>query len=226
MCGRFALDHSTDAVVAWFLATTNRFPEWVPSWNIAPTSTIPLLVTTASGERILAPARWSLVPSWSKELTLKYPTFNARSETAAAKPTFRDSLSSQRCIIPITGYYEFSSTNGTKAPYFIHQPEQSLVGLAGLYSWWTNPDTGVLLATTTILTRDSAGTLTSLHDRMPLAVEHEDVQRWLDPTITGGAELIAEISRKAEKSQDQWEFYEVSPLRGDGPHLIHKLGSD
>jgi putative SOS response-associated peptidase YedK len=101
-----------------------------------------------------------------------------------------------------------------------------LVGLAGLYSWWTNPDTGVLLATTTILTRDSAGTLTSLHDRMPLAVEHEDVQRWLDPTITGGADLIAEISRKAEKSQDQWEFYEVSPLRGDGPHLIHKLGSD
>ena len=121
--------------MAEFVAQTNRFPEWFPRWNIAPTTTISIVVTTESGERVVGPARWSLVPAWSKELTLKFPTFNARSETAAEKPTFRGSVNSHRCIVPISAYYEWTSISGSKAPHLIHRPDWPLVGLAGLYSW-------------------------------------------------------------------------------------------
>ena len=224
MCGRFALDQTTDAIVSEFLATTNRFPEWFPRWNITPTSTIPIVAVTSSGERIVGPARWSLVPSWSKELTLKYPTFNARSETVAEKPTFRGSLAKHRCLVPISAYYEWTTMNGTKAPHVIHRPDQPLVGLAGLYSWWTDPSSGEMVATTTILTRDSAGGLAPVHDRMPIAVEVADVDRWLDPELTEGAQLVAELSATAASNTDLWEHYEVPPLRGDGPHLVQREG--
>ena len=219
MCGRFALDQTTYAVVAEFVAQTNRFPEWFPRRNIAPTSTIPIVVTTDSGERVVGPARWSLVPSWSKELTLKFPTFNARSETAAEKPTFRGSVNSHRCIVPISAYYEWTSISGSKAPHLIHRPDRPLVGLAGLYSWWSSPDTGERIATATILTRDSAGILTTIHDRMPIALEPQDYDRWLDPSKGDGAALIAEVSETAAHTASHWDHYEVSPLRGDGPHL-------
>ena len=225
MCGRIALDHTTDAIVAEFVAQTNRFPEWFPRWNIPPSTTIPIVVTTESGERVVGPARWSLVPSWSKELTLEFPTFNARSETAAEKPTFRGSVNSHRCIVPISAYYEWSSISGSKAPHLIHRPDGPLVGLAGLYSWWISPDTGEVIATTTILTRDSAGILADIHDRMPIAVEPEHVDQWLDPTVRNGSELIAYVSETAAHNADLWRHYEVAPLRGDGPHLLERKGS-
>ena len=226
MCGRFALDQTTDAIVVEFLAQTNRFPDWFPRWNIAPTTTIPIVVTTASGERIVGRARWSLVPSWSKDVTLNYPTFNARSETAADKPTFRGSVTKHRCIVPLSAYYEWTTMGGSKAPHVIFQPDRALVGLAGLYSWCTNPATGEMLATATILTRDSTGILQPIHDRMPLALEPEDYDRWLGPSATPGAELIAEVSQKAADRADLWEHYEVSALQGDGPHLVErKVGS-
>jgi len=183
------------------------------------------VVTTASGERVVGPARWSLVPSWSKELTLKYPTFNARSETAAEKPTFRGSVNSHRCIVPISAYYEWTTMGGSKAPHVIFQSTRALVGLAGLYSWWTNPATGEMLATATILTCDSAGVLAPVHDRMPIALEPEDYDRWLDPAQNQGASLIADMSVKASDTIDQWDHYEVLPLRGDGPHLVERKGS-
>ncbi len=205
--------------MAEFVAQTNRFPEWFPRWNIPPTTTIPIVVTTESGERVVSPARWSLVPSWSKELTLTFPTFNARSETAAEKPTFRGSVNSHRCIVPISAYYEWTSISGSKAPHLIHRPDRPLVGLAGLYSWWTSPDTGAMIATTTILTRDSAGILSTIHDRMPIALEPEDYGRWLDPDASDGEALIAEVSEAGARHADRWDHCEVSPLRGDGPHL-------
>ena len=211
--------------MAEFVAQTNRFPEWFPRWNIAPTSTIPIVVTTESGDRLVGPARWSLVPSWSKELTLTFPTFNARSETAAEKPTFRGSVNSHRCIVPISAYYEWTSISGSKAPHLIHRPDMPLVGLAGLYSWWTSRDTGEVIATTTILTRDSAGILADIHDRMPIAVEPEHVDQWLDPTVRNGSELIAHVSETAAHNADLWRHYEVAPLRGDGPHLLERKGS-
>ena len=91
-----------------------------------------------------------------------------------------------------------------------------------VYSWWTNPASGELLATATILTRDSAGILAPIHDRMPIAVEPDDHDRWLDPSHTEGAPLIAEVSERAAANANHWDHYEVAPLRGDGPDLLER----
>jgi putative SOS response-associated peptidase YedK len=123
MCGRFSLDLDADALVQEFVAHHNRFPEWAPSWNIAPTSTIPIVLQRAVGVTEIGPARWSLIPSWSKELISQYPTFNARSETAAQKPTFREAVKHHRCLVPVSGYYEWVTVAGTKTPHYIHDPQ-------------------------------------------------------------------------------------------------------
>jgi len=109
MCGRFVLDSSIEELIHEFRATHNQFPEWVPRWNIAPTSHIPIVLEGPKGERSIAPARWSLIPPWSTELTVPYATFNARSETAGQKPTFCGPLEHTRCLIPASGI-----TNGPR----------------------------------------------------------------------------------------------------------------
>jgi putative SOS response-associated peptidase YedK len=224
MCGRFALDQTTEDLIQEFLVTGNNFPEWFPRWNIAPTSTIPIVVGNSTGGRDLHPARWSLVPSWSPELTLSYATFNARSETAATKPTFRDSVRHRRCIVPVSGYFEWATRGSVKTPHYIHHSTRSVFGLAGLYSWWSNPHSGDTIATATIVTRDSVGDVREIHDRMPVMVPPALASAWLDVSHTDGASRMAELSGETESMAGELEFYHVAPLRGEGPELVHRLG--
>jgi putative SOS response-associated peptidase YedK len=192
MCGRFALDQTSDQLIAAFLVQENRFPNWAPHWNIAPTSTIPMVIQSKPEGVVLEAARWSLVPPWAKDLKLPYPTFNARSESAGEKPTFRHALKKSRCIIPARGYYEWTSENGVKTPHFIHDPQASLLLFAGLYSWWQGAEHPNPIATTTIMTMDSAGPLATIHSRMPVLVARDFLPAWLDPDNLHGAELIQE----------------------------------
>lgn len=223
MCGRFALDQDLDDLIREFVVQENRFPDWYPHFNMAPTSTIPIVLERQPGIREVGPARWSLTPRWSKELVLKYPTFNARSETAAEKPTFRDSVKTHRCIVPMTGYYEWSVINGTKAPSFVHRKDGAPFACAGLYSWWSDSETNHTMATATILTMESTGSLAPLHDRMPVIVSKESFSTWLDPLNPDGASLIHDVVDQTRSHIHEWEYYQVAPLRGDGPHLIERL---
>jgi len=223
MCGRFALDLDMDALIQEFVAEHNRFPDWAPRFNIAPTQMIPIVLERTPGVREVGPARWSLVPSWSRELTLKYPTFNARSETAHTKPTFRDSVKHHRCVIPVTGYYEWALEEGEKTPYFFHSTVAPLLALAGLYSWWEDPQTQTTLATTTILTRDAMGPLRDIHDRMPLVVSKDNYSTWLNPEDVGGEGLISSLLATTVKASENIAFHQVAPLRGEGASLIAPL---
>jgi len=226
MCGRFALDQELDDLIREFVVSENRFPEWHPSWNISPTSTIPIVIEREGGARELEPARWSLTPRWSKELSLKYPTFNARSETATEKPTFRESAKKHRCLIPASGYFEWVTNGATKTPYFISLANQHVFAFAGLYSWWTNPETGQVTATTTILTKDSTGSLSDLHDRMPVLVPPDAYDQWLDPGVLDGDRVISEMAFATDRLVQHYEHHIVNPLRGDGPHLIEAPGTE
>ena len=225
MCGRFVLDSSLNELIEAFVVTHNRLPDWMSRWNISPGSKIPIVIEREGEGRELGPATWSLVPSWSKEPTLKYPTFNARSETAAEKPTFRDSVKKHRCLIPMSGYYEWSVLEGVKTPHFIHDPGQPLLAAAGLYSWWSDRATGATHPTATMLTRDSEANLRTIHDRMPVFVEPEDFSAWLDPTNTDGPGLIEKVSASTTTRAASFEYYPVRPLKGDGAHLIEKAES-
>ncbi|MBC7593500.1 MAG: SOS response-associated peptidase [Kineosporiaceae bacterium] len=232
MCGRFAQSKDVNDLITEFVATGGDFREWQPSWNIAPTQTIPVLIHSAKGEaaptRRLEPARWSLTPSWSKELKLKYPTFNARSEGIAAKATWKGPLKSHRALIPVDGYFEWQTfADGTKTPHFIRNPSGESLLLAGLYSWWkdrskADDDPSLWTLTATILTSDAVDELLHIHDRNPVMLPESWWDRWLDPTIEGTQELVDAAVNAALPVASSLEVYEVAriPFKGNGPQLI------
>lgn len=227
MCGRIIVDYdenmdvaSGSELAAWM---TERPYGYEPSWNLKPTQDIPVALTDhKTGEKKFQYAYWSLVPIWAKELKQKFPTFNARSETAAEKPTFKNSVKNRRCVIPVTGFYEWTGPKEHRTPHAIFGPEP-LLPMAGLYSWWHEPGAGEdegWHLTATILTRASAGVMAPLHDRMPIFMEDELLQDWLDPGTMGDKLLLEAVSEASLPISEQLREYAVKPLRGDGSQLI------
>lgn len=227
MCGRVVVDYeeslkgfSDTEFVQWL---SGGLPEgYEPSWNIKPTQSIPVAFTDREGRNRFEYAYWSLVPPWAKEMKSRYPTFNARAETAGEKPTFRGPVKSARCIVPVTGFYEWTGPKTSRTPHAIFGP-QPVLPMAGLYSWWHEPgaddDDGWHL-TTTILTRSSAGVMENLHDRMPVFMAGDLVEEWLDPALVGDQGLVDAVSAAAVPISEQLREWKVRPLRGDGPELI------
>lgn len=222
MCGRYALGLGSVALEELFEVVDNKFPDWTPRWNIAPTTTVPLVMerlnTSGEPERVLGPARWSLTPPWSDTLDTPYPTFNARSETAATKPTFRQAVKHSRAIVPASGYFEWHTQGRVKTPHYIHPPHASVWGLAGLFSLWS--DGSHSLVTATILTREAPAALEWIHPRSPIALAPEDWSAWLDPRVEGTQTLIDDASERSERVYATAREHAVLPLRGDGPELI------
>jgi putative SOS response-associated peptidase YedK len=226
MCGRFALNAKVDELIATFVADGGDYADWEPRWNIHPTETIPIVVESTKTElpRMVVPARWSLVPRWSKELTLKYPTFNARSETVADKPTFRASVGSQRAIIPASGYYEWHTLGTVKTPHYLF-PADGLLAFAALYSWWrAEGDTnGSWRLTTTMLTMDSVPALAGIHDRNPVMLPREWWDDWLSPETHGDQAFVNAAVAASIPVAEALQHHPVAPLRNDGPQLIVPL---
>ncbi|MFM9920890.1 SOS response-associated peptidase [Lacisediminihabitans sp. H27-G8] len=172
-----------------------------PSYNIAPTDTIPVLIQAVKGDddtvvRRLEPARWSLVPGWSKALKVKYPTFNARSEDLASKTTWKGPLKTHRALVPASRYFEWQTfSHGKKVPHFIHNPAGEPLMFAGLYSWWkdhtvSDDDPNEWTLTTTILTAGAVDEFLHIHDRNQVMLPEEWWDQWLDPTVAGTQELV------------------------------------
>lgn len=227
MCGRIIVDYDENMAVA----SGSQLAEWmtevpegaVSSWSVKPTQQIPVALTSAkTGEKRFELAHWSLVPPWSKELKLMYPTFNARSEGLSEKATFKGPLKKQRCVIPVTGFYEWTGPKAAHTPHAIFGPDQ-ILPMAGLYSWWRDPAAlegeGWRL-TATILTRASAGVMQPIHDRMPVFMSDELLEDWLDSEIEGDQLLVDAVSEASVPISEQLREYAVKPLRGDGPELI------
>lgn len=227
MCGRIIVDYDENLPVAGnseLAAWMRERPEGAESsWNLKPTQLMPVALTSAkTGEKRFELAYWSLVPPWSKELKLKYPTFNARSEDVTSKASFKSSVKSQRCIIPVTGFYEWTGPKTSRTPHAIFGPEQ-ILPMAGLYSWWREPgaaDGEGWHLTATILTRASAGVMKPIHDRMPIFVDDEILTDWLDPETPGDQTLVDAVSELAVPYSEHLREYAVKPLKGDGPELI------
>lgn len=237
MCGRYAERREATAIAEAFTVAriSQAAGEWEPSWNIKPTSQIPVVVESAAGEdevvRRLELARWSLVPPWAKELASRYPTFNARSESAAEKRTFAPSVKSRRALIPAVGYYEWTGEKGSKIPHWIYPATDGAdnggggFAFAGLYSWWADKtvpedreDRWHLTAT--ILTAPAVEHLAPIHDRQPVILPGHWWDRWLNPEEAGDHELVTEAVHDSNDVMATLDHHEVAPLRGDGPGLI------
>jgi putative SOS response-associated peptidase YedK len=220
MCGRMVVDEpDISELVKEYAVTEQPSFEWTPRYNLAPTQLAPIVTNDA--ERRIALARFGLVPFWSESDRTGNKLINARVETVAKRSAFRDALAAHRCIIPVTGYYEWRKTNGEKQPLFIHDPSGRRLPLAGLWARWRAKD-GSRLESFAVLTRAAEGFLQTIHDRMPLEVPLDQIDRWLDPERRSAAELAPILRAPADVQHLQ--AYEVSALvnspRNDSPDCL------
>lgn len=178
MCGRYAQYRDGDRLRKLF-ATVNPLPNIEASWNVAPTRLAPVVRRhPETGDRHLNLLRWGLVPHWTKSLAEARSPINARSETAASAPMFRDALMRRRCLVPIDAYYEWQATPGGKIPHAIARDDGDLIVAAGLWEGWRGPD-GAVIRSFTILTTTACPALAHLHERMPVVLEPADWAGWL-----------------------------------------------
>ena len=218
MCGRFEL-HTNPAAIALAFGLSQP-PAIAPRYNIAPTQDVPVVRETRDGDRELAQVRWGLVPRWAKDPSIGVRMINARAETLAAKPAFRNALKWHRCLLPADGFYEWKPVAGGKQPYRIAMQDGAVFALAGLTERWLSPD-GEVLDTCAIVTTPANALMTALHDRMPLIIAPEDYARWLDRSVDDVVDLLTpypagEMSFHAVSTR-------VNAVKNDDPSIIDPI---
>lgn len=192
MCGRFVQVEKPEFYAEHFATDFVRTETITPSWNVAPTMNV-YAVAEHADARVLTSFRWGLVPFWAKDIKIGARAINARVETAAEKPMFRDSFESRRCLIPLDGFYEWERKTKGKLPHFISSADGAPLSAGGLWASWQNPDTGDRVLTCSILTGDPNELVAPLHDRMPVIIDSSAWGDWLDRT--NGAEVARELAR-------------------------------
>ena len=174
MCGRFAIKDSQEKVMSDFQIQHSEVL-LEPRYNISPSQDIPVIVQQ-DGIRRLETRQWGLIPFWSKK---PKPMINARSETASEKPAFRQAFKKRRCLIPASGFFEWTKEDGKKQPYFIFLKDKSSMAFAGLWEEWSAPD-GKIFKTCAILTVEANSFLQFIHHRMPVILKPANGMNWLD----------------------------------------------
>jgi len=183
MCGRYKLSRRKQVVEEYF-DTVSGEEDWVPRYNIAPTQPIPVIHQHPREPVLeLSLMRWGLIPSWAKDASGAARMINARSETAATKPAFRDALKSRRCLIPADGFYEWAKTGKTKQPYCFEINDGQLFAFAGIWDRWRDPS-GQWVKSCSILTTTPNAVTSPVHDRMPVILDPDAYELWLDPGLT------------------------------------------
>ena len=228
MCGRFVIARERDDLAELFEIENLEVPASIVSYNVAPTQSVPIVVEReidGMPSRELHPARWGLLPSFAKDLSGP-PLFNARIETALEKPSFKEAVLHKRCVVPASGYFEW--TKSDKTPLYIHPPE-GMLGFAGFYWWWRDPqktqtDPSRWVLTCSILTKDSAANLSEIHDRNPVMLSPDSLAAWMAPDFETTSELLVALSRESDMVANELEFFEVSRAVGsvsnNSPELI------
>jgi putative SOS response-associated peptidase YedK len=166
-----------------------READWSPRYNISPTQQVAVIRKIQEG-RALSLMKWGLVPAWSKDPKKGPPLINARSESIATKPSFRDAFRKRRCLIPADGFYEWKAT-GTKVkqPYHIRFEDGRPFAFAGLWEHWGEGENAI--DSCTIITTEANDQMRTLHERMPVILQPEDYERWLDPNQKSTSALEA-----------------------------------
>ena len=170
MCGRYSL-HANPEVVA-LMYGLSEIPAYQPRYNIAPSSQV-LIIRRDEAAAVGSHVRWGLVPRWAKDPSIGAKMNNARAETVAGKPSFRDAYRKRRCLIPASGFYEWKTEGGRKQPYYVYPRGGGLFAFAGLWERWQD------LETCAIITTEANLTMSAVHDRMPVIVSPAEYSNWL-----------------------------------------------
>jgi len=218
MCGRFGVEQEYIQLALRYQATVEALDPG-PRYNVAPTQPV-AVVGVRNGQRVLAEQRWGLVPHWAKDLSVGARMINARAETVADLPAFRDSLIRRRCIIPATRFYEWQQHGPHKIPHSIQRTDGAPMTFAGLWAAWWDKEQEQVVRTCAIVTTTANSVMAELHERMPVILEDDDLGRWLDPALTDEITLRDLLHPCAD---DTVYAYAVGPSvnnwRNDGPQL-------
>ncbi len=229
MCGRYALAADPEELVEEYDIDDLFAGLPGPDYNVAPTAAVAAVFErtvkdTGEVRRRLAPLVWGLVPSWSKQAGGGARMINARVETVAEKPAFRRAFSLRRCILPADGFYEWYQPEGAgpgtkvkKQPFFIHRGDGGRLAMAGIYEIWRDPtkdrdDDAAWLRTCSVITTQATDAAGHVHDRMPMVIRREAIDRWLDPAVTDPAAALELLS---VTEADQLAAYAVSTAVGN-----------
>lgn len=174
MCGRYALYTPPADIARHFSANLNF--SFSQSYNIAPTSTVAVLIVL-DGERLIIPMRWGLIPSWHKEGQKLTVLNNAKIETIESKPSFRIPFRLQRCLIIANGFYEWDSKAKIKQPYYFHRKDNEPIALAGIWDRWVSEDKSI--DSCCIITEAANEVVSPVHERMPGIISRDQYDQWL-----------------------------------------------
>jgi putative SOS response-associated peptidase YedK len=218
MCGRFTQSFTWAEIQTFYNLLNDLAPNLKPSWNVAPTQEIGVIGAREAGLGFTQ-MRWGLVPYWVKDLSMGAKLINARSDSLAEKPAFRDALVKRRCIIPASGFFEWQGSGAAKTPWYITSPSAEPLSFAGLWERWKAPD-GAWLRSATIITTDANKALSHLHHRMPVILASADVETWLRD---GSTALLRPCPDEAVAT---WPVSgRVNNVKNDAPDLIERAAT-
>jgi putative SOS response-associated peptidase YedK len=239
MCGRYASARKKHELLEEFQVELDGDPdrELGADYNVAPTKNVYAVLSRVPEEaeravRQLRVVRWGLVPAWAKDPSVGSRMINARIETVAEKPSYRQAFAKRRCLLPADGYFEWMPVEGDKKkkqPYYIRPEDGGVLAMAGLYEFWkdrTRDDDDPLkwLVTCTVITTDAKDELGRIHDRMPMMIERERWAEWLDPKVTD-AEQASRLLVPADSGRLTAVAVstDVNNVRNNGPDLVKPL---
>ena len=187
MCGRYVLKATLPDIARMLGMDLGLALE--PSYNIAPTSAVPVCRMEEPDRKQFALMHWGLIPHWAKKPDSSYRLINARAETVAEKPAFRSAFQHRRCLIPADGYYEWKSVAGRKQPYYFSMNDGGPFCFAGLWERW-QPAEGASVESCAIITTGANALGAQIHHRMPVILAQDDYARWLDPRKPASPEVL------------------------------------
>jgi len=218
MSGRFVLENTPEQLMKVYRLSSR--PDLSPRYNITPSQQIAVVRQQNGGDREMVMMQWGLIPSWAKDPAIGYKMINARSETAHEKPSFKQALRSRRCIVPVSGFYEWEKKGKEKIPHYIHLRDGDIMSLAGLWETWKSPE-GERLETCTILTTAANSLLKPLHDRMPVVLHNEEFNLWFNRDVDD-INLLAELfhSYPSDRLEEHIVSKKVNSPSNDSPECI------
>jgi putative SOS response-associated peptidase YedK len=224
MCGRFVQNSSIETLQQNFNIRTTA-SDIIPNYNVAPTQKI-LAIINHDNENKLERLHWGLVPFWAKDISIGFRMINARAETVASKPAFRNAFKKRRCLIPADGFYEWKGEKGHKQPFYISIHSGKPFAFAGLWETWINKenDEESVYKSCTITTTAASESVREIHHRMPVILDPDFYEKWLNIEIQDPKEL--EIILKDGVIHDM-KYYPVSTLvnsvKNNDPNCIKPI---
>jgi len=227
MCGRARLSSDVSEIkVAFRIPRERPVPNFAPSWNVAPTDTLPVVgYNPKDHQRGLEVMRWGLVPFWAKDIKVGFANINAKAEGIENRPAFREAFRQRRCLVPVDNFYEWRKLDGGKQPYAIGHKGGGLMALAGLWENWRSP-AGERIRSFAIVTTEPNELCAQLHNRMPVLLAPEAWPAWIGEEPADEAQLKALL---APYPSDDMVCWPVSPrvgnVKNNDPSLIEPIAA-